>query len=70
MEFLESENQRLKDELRAALAEIQGLRDENLQLKSQLKDSSKLQRASTIPAVETTFITKGAESPTVQCENW
>ena len=38
MEYLEVENERLKEELRTALEEIQSLREENLQLKNQLKD--------------------------------
>ena len=38
MEYLEQENERLKQELKAALQEIQALREDNLQLKSQLKD--------------------------------
>ena len=38
MEYLELENERLKEELRTALEEIQSLREENLQLKNQLKD--------------------------------
>ena len=38
MEYLEVENERLKEELRTALEEIQSLREENLQLKSQLKE--------------------------------
>jgi regulator of replication initiation timing len=38
MEYLEQENERLRDELQAALEEIQGLRQENLALKNQLKD--------------------------------
>lgn len=38
MEYLETENYRLKEELKSALEELQSLREENLQLKSQLKD--------------------------------
>jgi hypothetical protein len=34
MDFLEAENDRLKEELRTALEEIQTLREENLQLKN------------------------------------
>jgi regulator of replication initiation timing len=38
MDYLEVENERLKNELKQALEEIASLREENLQLKSQLKD--------------------------------
>jgi regulator of replication initiation timing len=38
MDYLEVENERLKNELKQALEEIANLREENLQLKSQLKD--------------------------------
>jgi regulator of replication initiation timing len=38
MDYLEVENERLKYELKQALEEIANLREENLQLKSQLKD--------------------------------
>lgn len=40
MEFLELENERIKNELKKALEEINNLREENLSLKSQLKDPS------------------------------
>ena len=73
MDYLEVENERLKNELKQALEEIANLREENLQLKSQLKDPQakikqvvKEQQANQ----ESTFITKGAENPTVPCENW
>ena len=69
MEYLEIENERLRDELKQALDEIANLREENLQLKSQLKDPNvKLKPKEA--QLESTFITKGAESPTVPCENW
>lgn len=38
MEHLEQENDRLREELRTALEEVKTLREENLLLKSQLKD--------------------------------
>jgi regulator of replication initiation timing len=73
MDYLELENERLKNDLRQALDEIASLREENLQLKSQLKDPQakikqvvKEQQANQ----EGLFITKGAENPTVPCENW
>jgi len=34
MDYLEAENERLKNELKQALSEIASLREENLQLKS------------------------------------
>ena len=40
MDFLDQENQRLREELKAALEEIQSLKDENILLKSQIKDPS------------------------------
>jgi len=71
MEYLENENERLKEELRTALEEIQSLREENLQLKSQLKDPNvKIKPPQQALGHEGTFITKGAESPTVPCDNW
>jgi regulator of replication initiation timing len=70
MEFLETENERLKEELKAALEEIQALREENLQLKNQLKDPNAKIKQVVSAHQESTFITKGAESPTVACENW
>ena len=71
MEYLEVENERLKEELRTALEEIQSLREENLQLKNQLKDPNvKIKPPQQPLSHEGTFITKGAESPTVPCDNW
>jgi len=49
------------------------LREENLQLKGQLKDpAAKIKQAVNLQQAneEGTFITKGAENPTVPCENW
>jgi cell shape-determining protein MreC len=40
MEHLENENELLKLELKKALEELQIIREENLNLKSQLKDPS------------------------------
>jgi len=55
------------------LEEIASLREENLQLKGQLKDpAAKIKQAVSLQQAneEGTFITKGAENPTVPCENW
>jgi Rps23 Pro-64 3,4-dihydroxylase Tpa1-like proline 4-hydroxylase len=70
MDFLEQENIRLKEELKTAIEEINSLRDENIQLKNAMKGANiNLHSARTIEK-ESTFITKGAESPMVQCDNW
>ncbi|CDW74055.1 ankyrin repeat protein [Stylonychia lemnae] len=70
MEHLENENELLKIELKKALDELQALREENLNLKSQLKDPSvKIKPPASIVNQESTFITKGSENPTIQCDN-
>eukprot|EP00347_Sterkiella_histriomuscorum_P002204 403369067 len=70
MAHLENENDLLKAELKKALEELQLLREENLSLKSQIKDPSvKIKPQQTVLNHESTFITKGAENPTLQCEN-
>jgi len=66
MEHLENENELLKSELKKALDELQLLREENLNLKSQLKDPSvKIKPSMSIISQESTFITKGSENPTI-----
>lgn len=39
MKFLEDENQSLKDQLKKAMAEIVALKEENLELKQQVKQT-------------------------------
>ena len=68
MEYLEAENKRLAEELRIANEQLLELRNENMQLKAQVKDPSlKIKPIANNGADESTFITKGASNPTVVC---
>lgn len=58
----------LKQELKKALEELQLMREENMLLKGQVKDPQAKKPA--VHHEESTFITKGAENPTLLCDNW
>ena len=53
------------------MAEIAALREENIDLRQMMGGQSKKNATVTVPVTnDDTFITKGAENPNVNCENW
>jgi len=70
MAFLEEENQKLKDQLKAMMKEMRELKEENCELKSQLTKNPELNKNRVANNAEDTFITKGSEDPEIVCENW
>ena len=46
------------------------LKEENLDLKSQLDANPSLKKANGPKNAEDTFITKGADEPNIVCDNW
>lgn len=73
--FLETENAKLKQQLKAALDEIKALKEQNLELRQQSPTKRKaelsLRMSEQADSVkEQTFVTKGSENPNMLCENW
>ena len=50
------------------MKELMSLREENQRLKSKLQDPNS--QSSSNSGDESTFITKGSENPTIECNNW
>ena len=52
------------------MKEMRSLKEENLELKSQIGKNPQLQKGRVATNAEDTFVTKGSEDPEVVCENW
>lgn len=51
------------------MKEMRSLKEENLELKSQIGKNPQLQKGRVATNAEDTFVTKGSEDPEVVCEN-